>query len=217
MRRVLSLLLVVALALAGLAAIGVGVAQRTVWLPPSEVSATAALPADVPVAITEPGVLETRDGPVTVTVTTRSPDAPAVLAVGRETDVLAWVDGAEHASVGGLVAPQELGVRTVPGEPQVPNPADSDLWVTDVSGVGGATHVYDPPDGQWRLLVAGDGTDIGAADLTLTWPREVATPWSTPLVLGGAVLLAIALGLLVLFWRRGDVTRSRARGTGRRP
>lgn len=216
MRRVLSLLLVVVVALAALAAIAVGIAQRTVWLPPSEVSATASIPSDVPVAITEPGVLETRDGPVTITVTTEAPEAPVVLAVGRETDVLAWVDGAEHASIGGLVAPERLGVRTVPGEQQVPPPADSDLWIADVSGEGGATHVYDPPDGRWLLLVGGSGTDIGAAELTMTWPREVATPWSTPLVVAGTVLLAVAVGLLVLFWRRGDLARARAGTSGRR-
>lgn len=211
MRRTLYLLVVAVVALAGLAAVAVGIAQRTVWLPPSEVSATARLPETVPVAVTEPGVLETRDGPVTVTVTMESSQQPALLAVGRESDVLAWVDGAEHARVGGLVAPERLGVETVAGESELPPAAGSDLWIAEESGVGGATHVYDPPEGRWLLLVAANGGSVGPAELALTWPREVATPWSTPLVVGGAVLLAAAAGMLLLLWYRGYPTRWGAR------
>lgn len=205
MRRVLSLLLVALLGLAGLAAIAVGVAQRTVWLPDDEVTATATLPSGVPLAVTEPGVLEMRDGPVSVEVTSPSADAPALLAVGRENDVLAWVGEAAHARVGGLVDEHQLEVTTVDGETPVPDPAGSDLWIQEEVGTGGATFVYDPPEGSWLVLAAGTGEGAAPNQLEITWPREVTTPWSVPLIVTGSLLLLAALGLLVLLWSRGEL------------
>ncbi|MFZ5868985.1 MAG: hypothetical protein ACOYXW_00405 [Actinomycetota bacterium] len=210
MRRLLLPALAGLLALAGIVAVAVGIAQRTVWLPDDEVTATARLSPDVPLAVTEPGVLEMRDGPVTVTVTAEADDAPVVIAVGRQGDVEAWVDGAAHSSVGGLVSERRLRVETVDGQTEVPDPGTtSDLWLEQETGTGGVTYVYDPPPGAWLLLAATNGTVPGPTELTFTWPREVTTPWSVPLIVIGAVLLLGGIGLLAWLWQRGRPARVR--------
>lgn len=209
MRRLLLVLLAGLLVLGGLVALGVGIAQRTVWLPDDEVTATARISAAGPVAVTAPGVLEMRTGPVRVTA--ESPDGgPVLLAVGREGDVQAWVDGAAHATVTGLAAEHRLAVEPADGEAKVPDPAASDLWVQTETGTGKAELTYDPPAGRWLLLAAGDGTTPAPAEVTMTWPREVTTPWSVPLIVAGAVLVVAGAALLVLLWQRGMLTGARA-------
>lgn len=208
MRRLLLPALAALLALAGLAAVAVGIAQRTIWLPDDEVTASARLSPDVPLAVTAPGVLEMREGPVTVTVTAEAPDAPVVLALGREGDVEAWVEGAAHSVIGGHTAPAQLRVETVDGETEVPDPGTtSDLWLEQETGIGGATYVYDPPPGGWVLLAATNGTVPGPVEMTFTWPREVSTPWSLPLIVLGAVLIASGAAVAGLVWYRRDLGR----------
>ncbi len=72
--------LVALVALLGVAALVVGIGMRTVWLPADTATATADL-SDGPVALTAPGVMEMRAGPVTATLTG---DGPLHLARMRE-------------------------------------------------------------------------------------------------------------------------------------
>src|SRR5690625_1404868 len=75
---------------------------------------------DVPVLITEPGVLDAVDPRVTVRATAQD-DAPVVLAVGRTAEVEAWLGDADHARVTGLSSWEELTVEVVTGtEPTDP-------------------------------------------------------------------------------------------------
>src|SRR5699024_6280734 len=56
---------------------------------------------DVPVVITEPGVLDVVDPDVTIRATAEE-DEQVVLAVGRTSEVEAWLAAADHARVTGL-------------------------------------------------------------------------------------------------------------------
>lgn len=208
MRRLLPALVVGLLALAGLAALAVGIAQRTVWLPDDEVTATARITGPVPVVLTEPGVLELRDGPVVVRARAAA-GAQVLLAVGREADVQAWVGPASHARLTGLSTETTLAVEPTQGEPTVPDPVASDLWVQRESGTGTASLTYDQDDGRWLLLAASDGTAAAPSEISMTWPREVSAPWSTPLVVGGALALVVAVVLGVVSRRRAARRRGR--------
>ena len=213
-RRLLLPALAALLALVGISAVAVGVAQRTVWLPDDAVTATATLSPEVPLAVTAPGLMEMRPGPVTVTVTADAGDAPVMLAMGRQQDVQAWADGAAHSVVTGLSSQTRLSVETVEGETEVPDPGtSSDLWLSQETGIGGATFVYDPPPGAWTLIAATNGAVPGPTEMTFTWPREVATPWSVPLIVAGAVLVLAAGALLAWRWYRGDITGRRGAET----
>ncbi|WP_298992694.1 hypothetical protein [uncultured Pseudokineococcus sp.] len=200
------------LALAGLVALGLGTAQRTVWLPDDQVSATASTGGgDTParLVVTAPGVLETRPGPVTVTATS-SDGGPVVLVLGRETDVTAWTAGVPTAVVGGLEAPTTLAVdppaaaaegapvEGAPADVASVDPADAPGWEAVAEGEGSATLEVEPPEGRWLVLAASDGAAAAPEELRLTWPQEVVTPLAVPLLVGGgAALLAAVLLALV--------------------
>lgn len=226
-RRVVATSAVVLLALLGAVALGVGIAMRTVWLPDDQVTATARLDGTRPLVVSAPGLLEMRPGPVTVTATSPD-DAPVLIARGREEDVQAWVGDAAHHVLTGLSGPTALEIEdagTPPADadpadpadpdpavpdPAVPDPAGSDLWVQSESGTGEASLTWDDPQGRWLLLFAGDGTAPAPQEVSLTWPREVTTPWSTPLTVTGAVLLALAsagAAAIVVWVRRTRRTR----------
>ena len=208
------------LAVLGLVALGLGVAERTVWLPDDEVSASARTgggDVEPRLVVTAPGVLETRPGPVTVTAT--SPDGgPVVLVLGRETDVVAWTEGVPTAVVGGLATESSLDVEppaaaagdAAAGSGPVGDPATSDLWTQVAEGEGSATLEVEPPEGRWLLLAASDGTGAAPEELVLTWPQEVSTPAAVPLLVGGGVALLGALVLALVHARTSRRRRRRA-------
>lgn len=202
-------LLAVVLVLLGVAALAVGIGLRTVWLPDDRVQATLSTDGPGPLLVTAPGLLETRPGPVTVEARVDD-DAPVLLAVGRERDVEGWVGEAAHTTVTGFTAEQALTAETTEGEAEVPDPAGSDLWVASETGEGSATLEYEAREGRYLLLAASDGATPAPSELTLTWPREVTTPWSLPLMALGVLLLVGAAGIF-LDSRRGS------RATDHRP
>lgn len=191
-RRLLAALLV----LLGVAALVVGIGMRTIWLPADQVSATLATDATGPLLVTAPGVLEARPGPVTIEASADD-GASVLLAIGRERDVEAWVGDAAHTRVTGFGVDDTLTGEATDGEAEVPDPTGSDLWVQTAVGEGTATLEYQLLDGRYLLLAGTDGVAPAPGQLTLTWPREVTTPWSMPLIVLGALLLLAALALLV--------------------
>jgi hypothetical protein len=200
--------LVAVLAVLGLVALLVGIGLRTVWLPDDTVAASASVPEPGLVVTTAPGVLEARPGPVTVTARAQG-GGPVLLAVGRERDVEAYVDGLPRATltgfdsqnVGRLTSSAQKGETPAEGQPALADPAASDLWVQRESGTGTATLVYEQPEGRWLLLAAGSGSSPAPDAVTLTWPQEVTTPWSTPLIVLGVAMLVASLLLAVLMVR----------------
>lgn len=92
-----------------------------------------------------------------------------------------------------------------------PDPTGSDMWVTTVSGTGSATLDWSALASDQVLLVAAVGDGATAPTLTLTWPREVTTPWMWPGVAAGIVL--VLLGLSVGFF----LLRARRTTTGKLP
>ena len=210
MRRVL----VALLAALGLLAVGAGVGLRTIWLPDDTVAARASVADPGVVVTTAPGVLEARPGPVTVSA--RAPEnGPVLLAIGRQGDVEAYVDGLARSRLTGFGGPDGSALTSTSerGEPTVADPATSDLWVQRATGTGTATLRYDPPPGRWLLLAAGDGTAPAPSTITLTWPSPVSTPWAVPLIVIGALLLLAAAGLALPQLR---AVRTRLARLGRR-
>lgn len=200
--------LVAVLAVLGVAALVVGIGMRTFWLPPDTVTATADL-SEGPVALTAPGVLEMRDGPVVVELTG---DGLVHLARMREEDAQAWVGAAAHTTVTGLSSERALSTEVTEGEATVPDPAGSVMWLDSESGEGEVTRTWDDEPGRYLLVAAGDGTQA-PQQLSLTWPLVVSTPWATPLVVVGIVLLLLAMALAVLVELRGRGRRRDRRAT----
>lgn len=78
-----------------------------------------------------------------------------------------------------------------------PDPTDSDMWFSASSAPSTAalTDVV-APAGRTMVLVASVGDGAPAPVLTLSWTREVTTPWLVPGIVVGALLVLV--GVLVL-------------------
>lgn len=87
----------------------------------------------------------------------------------------------------------------------VADPAGSDMWTASDEGTGSATLTWPSQAGRWSVLAASpDGT---ATTLSIAWPRTVTTPYLWPGVVGGGLLILLALVLTARLWwsgRRGD-------------
>ncbi|WP_186764214.1 hypothetical protein [Arthrobacter yangruifuii] len=181
----------------------VGIGQRTFWAPPETESVSVdprSSEESAAVTVLEPELLA--DYPDGVDITVRS-EQPFTLAVGRANDVQAWVGDASATRVG----PGEDGLSLTVGTDRTgitaPNPAGSDLWVVEKSGEGELSYAWEAPaEGDWRILLAADGTAAAPTDITLSWESDATSPFAVPLIVAGA-LLAV-LGLALAFLRSGS-------------
>lgn len=201
-----------ALVLLGLLTLLAGIGQRTIWAP-SE-TFTASLPADsaaAPLTVIDQKLRTLHDGPVKITV---QGDGNFMLATGRPDDVSAWVGKTAHNTITGVSEDEKsLTVDHADGDATAPNPAGSDLWVSNENASGELEYTWTPPaDGDWSLLLAADGTKPAPASVSMTFPNDTSTPWAVPLmVLGGLLIIGgIALALLHTRGKNGQ-------GGGRTP
>ncbi|MEG9248702.1 hypothetical protein V6S67_11480 [Arthrobacter sp. Soc17.1.1.1] len=180
---------------AGLLLMLLGIGQRTLWAPAETVTASVAQGAGTaPVTVIEPGARGDADGSVEVTV---EADGPFTLAIGRASDVEAWVGDAAHLAVKG-VADETLSSEFTDGEDSVPDPSGSDLWISEEPGDGSLTYRWsEPVEGDWSILLAADGTAPAPTQVSVTRPNDQSTPFALPLIIGGA--LVVVLGIALLF------------------
>lgn len=217
--------------------VGLGVAQRTVWAPPDRVTAELQLDSTATVTVIDGTALNAYDGRQTLEIIggvvappvdepessdtpvvgetpapTADPEAATetdaiVAAYGRTSDVLAWVGSATYnfvtfdAETASLVSERIAGSEMV-----VPNPAGSDLWFGDLEGEGELGLTVNVPD-EVSMLVVSDGTLPAPQALSITWPLDNSTPFSTVLILGGVG--ALVVGLLFLLWALLHMRRQR--------
>ncbi|GGC91943.1 hypothetical protein GCM10011512_18800 [Tersicoccus solisilvae] len=201
-----------ALLAVGLVALLAGIGMRTWWLPPATTSVSAPAPSgSAPVTVLDSGIAGIGAGR-DVDVSIRAAGA-FVLAQGRSADVDAWVGPAAHTTV--RAQGDGLATTTTDGEARVPTPVDADLFVSAQRATGELTQRWTvPADGDWSLLLTGDGGGAAPSDVTLTWANDRSTPWAVPLIVLGAVALVAGLALLVL-WRRAPGRGRPAAGPGR--
>lgn len=207
LRRILS----IGLTALGAVLVALAIASATAWRSSDAVDATLAVAPDVPFVVTDAGVLDLVAPEVTVVAT--APDgAPVTLVLGREGDVAAWLEGAPHLRVTGLVSWTTLRTEVVEGDGATASPTGSDMWVAEVSGAGEATLEWTDPVGRWSVLAATDGT-APAPTLRLVWPRQVSTPFLVPGIVAGSILMlaGLALGGLGYLERREVRRRDAAR------
>ena len=203
----------IALIAAGLVAILLGIGFRTIWAPPETLSASySAGESTAPVTVIEPAVFGVHDERVDISV---EADGEFLLAVGRAGDVDAWVGKAAHTSITAIDGGQ-LQAESVKGDAQVPNPAGSDLWVSEETADGQTDHRWIAPgDGEWSILLAADGKQPAPTAVTISWPNDNSAPWGIVLVIVGALLAVLGLALAALA-RRGGPGSDAGEPTGRR-
>ncbi|NQX27645.1 hypothetical protein HQQ81_09860 [Microbacteriaceae bacterium VKM Ac-2854] len=201
MRFVLAIVATVIAAL--LIALGLG--QRTIWAPPDTLRVEAALSDSAPYAIIDGATLDAQEGRQTITI---RGDGEIVAAYGRTDDVRAWVGGSDVDELDYNAVDRELTASTATGtapelsdeavalNDAVVDPRGSDLWYEEFTGTDSLTLTVDVPS-DVSVLIATDGTAPAASDITITWPLDTSTPLAGPLLLGGAVFLAIGLALYI--------------------
>ena len=223
--------------------VGLGIAQRTVWAPPDRITVELQLDSTATVTVIDGTALNAYDGRQTLEIiggvvappadepeSTETPvvgETPAptvdpeaatatdaiVAAYGRTSDVLAWVGSATYNLV---TFDDETGTfvseRIAGSELTVPNPAGSDLWFGDLEGEGELGLTVNVPD-EVSMLVVSDGTLPAPQALSVTWPLDNSTPFSTVLIVGGVGSLVV--GLLFLLWALLHMRRQR--GPRRKP
>ncbi|WP_374945587.1 hypothetical protein [Agreia sp.] len=183
------------------ALIGVGVAQRTVLLPPGSVSAKIAGATDEAYVLLDSDTLRANPGSQTVAL---SGDDAVFIAYGRDADVEAWLDGSSYSQLEvdaesgalteAIVAADPAGAENVASGSA--DPAGSDLWLEQYTGDKSLTRTINVPVG-YSAIIASNGTDAAPSDITVSWPIDNSTPWAVPLLLSGAFVLLIGLALLL--------------------
>ncbi|WP_375400150.1 hypothetical protein [uncultured Amnibacterium sp.] len=184
------------------AMMAVGIAQRTVLLPPDRAVASAQVPAGAHYVVIPGSALKAHPGQQHLTI---HGDDAVFAAYGRTGDVMAWLSGQRYTRLGfddvsgtfarpvSAVAPVVAGLR---GGAK-PDPNGSDLWLDQRRTTGSLTWNVNLPK-NLSLIVASDGRQAAPNGVSITWPVSVSTPFATPLIVGGSLLLLVGLILYIL-------------------
>lgn len=197
--------------------VGAGIAQRTVFLGPSE--QTTQLTTDQPQRYTmiDGSVLRSQPGEQTLEI---EGEGPVFLAVARTLDVEGWLSDTSYTRFSvdedgevsfetvaptfvpptegdeGEAAAESEDAESADADAPGRDPAGSDLWLEEYDAEGALTHPMQLPEGL-SLLVASDGTSPAPSKVSVTWPLDNSTPWAGPLMVGGAVLMVVGVILYV--------------------
>ena len=87
-----------------------------------------------------------------------------------------------------------------------PNPAGSDLWLSERSAQENLRMNTRLPE-NLSVIIASDGSEPVPASISLTWPLETTTPWAGPLIIGGSVLAVI--GVILYLWALHHMRKTR--------
>jgi hypothetical protein len=177
-----------------LLAIGLGIAQKTVFALPDDVSAHIATDTSAPVTIIKGSTLNAHPRSQTITI---SGSETVFAAYGRTADVEGFIGDASYNEISFDQETGELVNSLTPGESTLPNAAGSDLWLLDYSNENDLKITINVPE-DISVIIMSDGIAAAPSNVAIVWPVDNSTPWAVPLVVGGAIMLLI--GLVFLFW-----------------
>lgn len=221
--------------------IGLGIAQRTVFLEPDRValSTTVDGASEADYIVIEPDALAAYPGKQTITA---QGDGTVFVAYGRASDVEAWVRADDHVAVhydaetgeleSELVEGEEPGGSAEPGATVEPAPTEQPATGDAAGEASPEAAAVSPADSDlWLDQFTGEASVIATVDvpegisvivasgtadpapekLTVAWPLDNATPWAGPLLVGGTAMFLLGLGLLL----SGVLSHRRSRGPRR--
>ncbi|MGN8025681.1 glycosyl transferase [Microbacterium sp. 22242] len=195
--------------------IGAGIAQRTVFLGPKDVSAELTVKAPQHYTVIDSAVLRAHPGEQKLVA---HGDGTIFVAQARDADLDAWLS---DTSYNRITLAKDGSTRSEVVEPKTTadgakaqnrNPAGSDLWLDSVTDKNTLIDQMQVPEGV-SVLVASDGKTDAPSDVVVSWPLDNATPWAGPLMVAGGVFLLLGLVLYVLairHSRRGRGPRRKA-------
>ena len=190
-----------------------GLAQRTIFAPPSQYSLTVAPQSSAPYAIIPQSVLALHPGTIKVTVE----DAPqAFIATGRESDIEAFVGETKHVGLIAQASTEDAVAKEFAGTQPSIDPSNSDLWRSQIEAQLTASLKVSAED-QGAVLIASNGLAPIPQKINIVWtPTFDQTPSGIMIWIGlGLILIAIALTLLT--FRKMRINRGPRRRTPKAP
>jgi hypothetical protein len=137
-------------------------------------------------------------------------DRPVFVGIGRRDAVSAYLGGVAHARVTDFGSSADY--HPVAGGAPAGPPASRRIWAASASGAGTVTVTWPVEKGRWSLVVMNaDGSRGVSADLQAGAKVKYLGWVATALFIGGAVLLAVAVLLVLLGTRSGGGPRAPAR------
>ncbi len=202
--------------------IGAGIAQRTIFMGPSEIQMELTVDDPEPYVLVDSEVLRANEGLQTLLV---RGEGDLFVAYGRTADMTAWLSDTAYNHVelttaeDGTSSPKTEHVdaaQPVEGgaETSGRNPAGSDLWLDSFSDQDSVVAKLQLTEGT-SVLISKDGTEPAPTDILVSWAQDTRTPLAGPLMVAGGILLAAGLVLYVLairHQRRGRGPRRKGPG-----
>jgi hypothetical protein len=135
-----------------------------------------------------------------VTSSAIDPGTPVFVGVGREADVLAYLDGAAWDEVTDFeVDPFAVETELHAGTLAPGAPAAQPIWAATAQGTGEQTLDWAAEPGEWSIVVMNADGSSGVATTTAVGARvPVVFEIGLGLAIGGGVLFLGSLALLVL-------------------
>lgn len=194
---------------AGLALLGLGINQLTAETEETHVVETEGA-EDAPFTVVTNDVIDAEAGRDEFTI---EAEGEYLIALGRTYDVEAWLDDATHNRVTGFETsedpeqPSRITAEYIDGETDVPEPTDSDLWVSVETAEGETPYRWDTPDeeGDWALLMYREDGEPAPAAITTTETVTYSHTGGIALLVSGALVILLALGLF--YWAVGAPRR----------
>ncbi|QMU98092.1 glycosyl transferase [Microbacterium esteraromaticum] len=181
--------------------IGAGIAQRTIFMGPSEQRMELAVDEPQPYVLVDAEVLGAHSGLQTLLVRGKG---EIFVAYGRTDDVKAWLSDTSYTDVtlakGDEPRSETVAAQQSPaggGETSGRNPADSDLWLDSFADKDSLVTEMQLTPGH-SILIARDGVEPAPDDILVSWGLDTRTPLAGPLMVAGGVLLLAGLVLYFL-------------------
>ncbi|MGX1791667.1 glycosyl transferase [Microbacterium sp. NPDC055312] len=181
--------------------IGAGIAQRTIFMGPTEQTMSLSVDGSQPYVLVDAEVLSAHPGLQTLLV---RGDGEIFAAYARTDDAEAWLSDTSYTKVtlgkgdrpvSKTVEPQQAPAGG--GETSGRNPAGSDLWLDSFAEEDYLVTGMQLTPGH-SVLIARDGIEPAPDDVAVSWGVDTRTPLAGPLMTAGGILLLAGLVLYFL-------------------
>jgi hypothetical protein len=190
-----------------------GLAQRTIWAAPDNYSLNLNLTGEKPYLVIPSAQLELLPGDVQISA--YGPET-VFLALGTDSDALAWVGQSSHYLTVNTQDGSSLAVREIVGDQDFESPLRADIWKTESVGQGMAS-ITVPAALKLAVVVASDGFDPAPTRVRISWPIETSTVVSDIFISVGSAFLLAAIILNLLALRKMLINRGPRRKLPKAP
>lgn len=214
MRYVVSVLLL----LASIVSLGLGVAQRTIWKPPSQITSLYTVPSgnSVRTVVIPNAALQAHSSAVGSPTLDVQGKGTIVAVSGLTSDIRAFIGSSTAVWIADNADGNDLHGVVRGADDTMPNPLGSDLWraqSSSTSPLSIPTHRQDGLD----LMVSTASASGRLSVVALTWSMaNTNTPFALPLFIGGVTFFVAGAVWYFLALRVGRRKRRPKRHTKQR-